>query len=90
MSGKRQKNQRELAFMASGWGEVPKAAKEGTEPSAATREPESPADTKQLMEEVCQRENLRYAAPSSSGCWVNRSTGRTAVYGPVRTVVWEG
>ena len=58
MSGKRQNNQLELAFMASGRGEAPKAAREGTDPPMATRGTESPADTERLMEEVCQRENL--------------------------------
>jgi RNA-directed DNA polymerase len=58
VSDKRQKNQLELAFMASGRGEAPEAAHEGTEPHTATRPTESPANTKQLMEEVCRRENL--------------------------------
>ncbi len=54
----RQNNQWELAFMASGRGEAPEAAREGTEPSTARRGTESPADTERLMEEVCHRENL--------------------------------
>ena len=55
MSGKRQKNQRLLAFMAESRDEAPTAASGGTEPSAAKREPESLASIEQLMEEVCQR-----------------------------------
>ncbi len=44
--------------MASGRGEAPEAAWEGTEPPTARRGTESPADTERLMEEVCHRENL--------------------------------
>jgi RNA-directed DNA polymerase len=58
MGGKRQKNQVELAFMAEGWDEFPTADVQGTEPSLAKRETESPASTERLMDEVCQRENL--------------------------------
>ena len=58
MGRRRQKNQVELAFMADGWDEVPDAPIEGTELLAAKRDPESPASTEKLMEEVCQRENL--------------------------------
>ena len=58
MGGKRQKNQLTLAFMVEGRGEAPSAASEGTEPAAAERETESPVFVEQLMEEVCERENL--------------------------------
>ena len=58
MSGNRQNNQLELAFEASGRGESPESVPEGTEPQAATRATESPANTEQLMEEICRRENL--------------------------------
>jgi RNA-directed DNA polymerase len=61
MSGKQQKNQRLLAFMAESRDEVPTAASGGTEPPAAKREPESLATIEQLMEEVCQRNNLEEA-----------------------------
>src|SRR5437867_940775 len=44
--------------MADGWDEFPAASSEGTELSTAKRDPESPASTEKLMEEVCQRENL--------------------------------
>ncbi len=74
MSGKRQNNQLKLAFAAGGMGEAPETASEGTEPRAATRTTERPADTEQLMDAARVR-----AQPD-----------RTAVYGPVRTVVWEG
>jgi len=61
MSGKRRNNQLLLAFMAEGRGESPMAAVEGTEPPVAKRPSESPTQTDSLMEEVCQRDNLRKA-----------------------------
>jgi RNA-directed DNA polymerase len=61
VSGKRQNNQLELAFAAGGRGETPEGASEGTEPQPATRTTERPADTEQLMEEVCQCANLTEA-----------------------------
>jgi RNA-directed DNA polymerase len=61
MSGKRQKNQLVLAFLAEDTGEARRAAKEGTESLAAKRTAESPAIGEQVMEEVCGRENCRQA-----------------------------
>jgi len=61
MGSKRRNNQLELAFMAEGKGETPMAAVEGTELPAAKHDPESLALTEYLMEEVCQRENLKEA-----------------------------
>jgi len=61
MDAKRQKIQLELAFMAEGRGEAPMAADKGTEASKAKRKPEDPALAVLLMEEICQRENLRRA-----------------------------
>jgi RNA-directed DNA polymerase len=61
MGRKRQNNQLELAFMAEGRGETPRAAIEGTELPVAKHDSESPASTERLMEEVCQRENLQEA-----------------------------
>ena len=61
MSGKRQKNQLELAFLAEDRGEAPRAAEEGTEPLAAKRRAESPAVGEQVMEEVCERGNCKQA-----------------------------
>ncbi len=58
MGKKRQKIQLELAFIAEGRGETPKAVIEGIELSMAKRRSESPALPDLLMEEVCQRENL--------------------------------
>jgi RNA-directed DNA polymerase len=61
MGAKRRKIQLELAFMAEGRGEAPMAADKGTEASKAKRSPEDPALPVLLMEEICQRENLRKA-----------------------------
>ena len=61
MAGRRQKIQLELAFPEAGRGEAPKAPEGGTEPAATRRQSKSPACGEQLMEEVCQRDNLRRA-----------------------------
>lgn len=63
MSDKRQKNQLQmlLAFTDEGRSEAPTARREGTETLTAKRTCESPASTEQLMEEVCDRENLKQA-----------------------------
>ena len=61
MDAKRQKIQLELAFMAESRGEAPMAADKGTEVSKAKRSSEDPALPVLLMEEICQRENLRKA-----------------------------
>ena len=58
MSGKRQKNQHPLALEPRGPGETPVSGHQGTEPVVAKPAPQSPALTEQLMEEVCNRENL--------------------------------
>ena len=60
MSDKRQKNQLQmvLAFTGEGRSEAPKARRGGTESLTAAGGTESPAGTRQLMEEVCSRENL--------------------------------
>jgi RNA-directed DNA polymerase len=63
MSDKRQKNQLQmvLAFAVEGRSEAPRARREGTESLTADGETESPAGTKQWLEEVCDRENLKRA-----------------------------
>jgi RNA-directed DNA polymerase len=63
MSDKRQKNQLQmvLAFTVEGRSEAPKARRERTESLTANCETQSPAGTEQLMEEVCDRENLKRA-----------------------------
>ena len=61
MSGKRQKIQYSLALGPKGRGEAPVSGHPRAEPFAAKPAPESPAVTEQLMEEVCDRENLQSA-----------------------------
>jgi RNA-directed DNA polymerase len=61
MSDKRQKNQLKLAFLAEDKGEARRTAEGGTESLAAKRRAESPANTEQLMEEVCGWENCKQA-----------------------------
>src|ERR1700730_18225170 len=61
MSGKRQKIQYSLALEPRGRGETPVSGYEGVEPFVAKPASESPALTEQLMEEVCDRENLERA-----------------------------
>jgi len=63
MSDKRQKNQlqRVLAFTEEDRSEAPRIPRRGTESSTANCETKSPAGTKQWMEEVCDRENLKRA-----------------------------
>ena len=58
MNGMRQNTQRELARKLTGRGEAPTSSNSGAEPVVAGTAPESPAATMQLMEEVCERENL--------------------------------
>jgi RNA-directed DNA polymerase len=58
MNGLRQNIQRELAREPGERGEAPITGGPGVEPTMAETAPESPAATMQLMEEVCERENL--------------------------------
>ena len=58
MSGLRQNIQRELARAPTERGEAPITGASGAEPVVAVAAPKSPAATMQLMEEVCERENL--------------------------------
>jgi RNA-directed DNA polymerase len=57
----RQKSQYELAFTNGAEGEAPSPNGEGTEATTAGLGTESQADTSELMEEVCERENLKEA-----------------------------
>jgi RNA-directed DNA polymerase len=61
MSGKRQKHQLELAFMAGARDGIFGFAGGGTEPPVAERKAESPAKAKGLMEEILDPENLKEA-----------------------------
>ena len=71
MNGKRQKIQYSLALEPTGRGETLTGGHQGTEPSTAKPAPESPAPAEYLMEEVCDRENLKKAwkqVRRSKGC----------------------
>ena len=58
----RQKNtQLSLDFHSAPTGETRRATGEGTEPLSTAHAPESPASTHQLMEEICEWENLKQA-----------------------------
>ncbi|WP_053572917.1 group II intron reverse transcriptase/maturase [Caballeronia cordobensis] len=57
--GAQQKTHRVLD--SGGRGEAPRAADRGAEPMAANPESESPSVCDRLMEEVCERENLKQA-----------------------------
>ena len=58
---KQQNIQMQLDFSSALTGEARKAGREETESSRATSGSESPARTDRLMEEVCERENLKEA-----------------------------
>ena len=58
---KQQNIQIELDFSSAPTGEAREAGREETESSGATNGTESPASTNRLMEEVCERENLKEA-----------------------------
>src|SRR5216684_1700880 len=60
-SDMRQNVQGELDFSSSPAGEAREAGREGTESFPAVHGSESPASTNQLMEEVCERGNLKEA-----------------------------
>jgi RNA-directed DNA polymerase len=58
---KRQKIQYELAFAGERRGEAPRAPEEGIESTAAGLSTESQANTDKLIEEACEKENLKEA-----------------------------
>ncbi len=92
MSDRRQKNQLELALLAADMGEAPRAAGQGTESPTAKRTAESPAIGRQLMEEVCERENCEQAlarvkanrgSPGVDGMTVSQLPGYLREHWPV-------
>src|SRR3984893_9857373 len=60
-SDQRQNIQIELDFSSAPTSEARKAGREETESLSTAHAPESPASTNRLMEEVCERENLKEA-----------------------------
>src|SRR5437868_13014484 len=60
-SDKRQNIHGELDFSSPPAGEAREARREETESPSARHEPESPASTYRLMEEICEREDLKQA-----------------------------
>ena len=71
------------------------ASGRGAEPSTTTRDTERPAKFDALMENICERRNqeevlLLPVDRNSATITQARLTNRTAMYGLVRTVVWEG
>src|SRR6266478_6251708 len=57
----RQNVRKKLDFPSEPTGDARQARKEATESPQAASDPESPASTNRLMEEVCERENLKAA-----------------------------
>jgi len=100
MGEKRRKIQCELAFPVKGRGEAPRVAGEETESPVAKCVTESPASTERLMEEVCERNNLRKAlkrvkankgSPGVDGMTVNGLTGYLKEHWPeIREQLLEG
>src|SRR6516165_715026 len=64
-SDKRQSAQSELDL--SPRGEARKAGRQEVESRSVKHEPESPANTRRIMEEICERENLREALQRVKG-----------------------
>ena len=64
---KQQNIQLELDFSTEPTGEARKAGREETESFRVTSEPESPARTHRMMEEICERENLKEALRQVKG-----------------------
>src|ERR1700736_6553073 len=67
MGEERQNHQYRLAFLGEEGGEASGNAAEGTETPRAERATESPAGNQQVMEAVCERENLRGALQRVKG-----------------------
>ena len=83
-SDTRQNVQLTLDFRSTPTGEARKAATEAVESRQAAHAIESPASTNRLMEEVCERENLREAlrrvkankgSPGIDGMTIDEITG---------------
>jgi RNA-directed DNA polymerase len=97
----RQKNtQMNLDFHSTAMGEAQLAEGEATESLSTIHAPESPASTHQLMEEVCEGENLKQAlqqvktnkgSPGIDGMTVEELTGYLEQHGPaIREQLLQG
>src|ERR1039458_302766 len=64
---KQQNIRRQLDFSSALTGEAREAGREGTESAGAMNGTENPASTNRLMEEVCERENLKAALRRGKG-----------------------
>src|SRR5260370_4788897 len=82
---KRQNIQKKLDFSSEPTGEARQAGREGTESRQAMHEPESPANTIRLMEEICERGNLMQALRRRKG---EQRTATHAV-GPLGPPHWH-
>ena len=100
-SDMRQKNtQASLDFRSAPTGETWQARREATESLSAGHAPENPASTNQLMEEVCERENLKQAlqqvkankgSPGIDGMTVEELLGYLEQHWPaIRDQLWNG
>lgn len=96
--GEQQKTHRVLDHGTRG--EAPEAVGRGAEPVAANPEPESPSACSRLIEEICERENLKQAlkrvrankgAPGVDGMTVNELPAFLREHwSTVRTSLLEG
>jgi RNA-directed DNA polymerase len=96
----RQKNQDQLALPGMGRGVASSHAGRGTEASAAAREPDNPASTERVMEEICHPENLKKAlrrviqnrgSPGIDGMTVERLTDHLRNHWPrIRESLLQG
>src|SRR2546426_4187161 len=87
-SDKRQNIQKKLDFPSERKGEARQAGREETESRQAMHEPENPANTIQLREEVCKRENLKEALRRGEG-HKGRGGGDGGTAGPLNRYLKE-
>ena len=100
MNGKRQKIQISLALEPTSRGEAPVIGDPRAEPFVAKPAPESPAVTEQLMEEVCDGENLQSAwkrvrrnqgSPGVDGMTIDAAKGYLREHWPsIRSQLLDG
>ncbi len=100
MSGRRRKIQYSLALEPRERGEAPVGGHPGAEPPMAKPAPESPALAEQLMEEMCDRENLERAwkqvrknkgGPGVDGMTIDAAKGYLREHWPsIRSQLLEG